>query len=90
MRLAVAGEGAMQEVDARDRRRIERINAMDAGGFWDLVREGQDDLKWCGSAPFYTFLKTAGKARGELLNYEQWNIDENSVVSFAGMGFRKV
>jgi len=86
---AIAGEGAMQAVEARDSQRIERINAMDAGGFWDLVRERQDDLKWCGSSPFYTFLKTAPKARGELLNYEQWNIDENSVVSFAGMGFRK-
>jgi hypothetical protein len=53
------------------------------------VRERQDDLKWCGSSPFYTFLKTAPRARGELLKYEQWNIDEHSVVSFAGMGFRK-
>jgi hypothetical protein len=26
--------------------------------------------------------------RGEVLNYEQWNIDERSVVSFAGMAFR--
>ena len=86
---AVAGEGAMQEVSARDEQRIERINALDAGGFWDLVRQRQDDLKWCGSSPFYTFLKTAPKARGELLKYEQWNIDQNSVVSFAGMGFRK-
>ena len=85
---AIAGEGEMQEVDARDQARIERINALDAGGFWDLVKQDQDDLKWCGSAPFYTFLKTAGKARGELLKYEQWNIDEKSVVSFAGMGFR--
>jgi MEMO1 family protein len=86
---AIAGEGQMQAVEARDAQRIERINAMDAGGFWDLVRERQDDLKWCGSSPFYTFLKTAPKARGELLHYEQWNIDDNSVVSFAGMGFRK-
>ena len=86
---AVAGEGAMQAVEARDAQRIERINAMDAGGFWDLVQERQDDLKWCGSSPFYTFLKTAPKARGELLRYEQWNIDENSVVSFAGMQFNK-
>jgi AmmeMemoRadiSam system protein B len=86
---AVAGEGKMQEVGARDEQRIERINALDAGGFWDLVRERRDDLKWCGSAPFYTFLKTAPKARGELLKYEQWNIDDHSVVSFAGMGFRK-
>ena len=29
---------------------------IDAFSHW--VRERQDDLKWCGSAPFYTFLKT--------------------------------
>ena len=56
---ALAGEGAMQAVGARDEQRIERIKAGDAEGFWDLVRENHDDLKWCGSAPFYTFLKTA-------------------------------
>ena len=86
---AIANEGAMLAVEARDAKRIERINALDAGGFWDLVREEQDDLKWCGSSPFYTFLKTAPQARGELLRYEQWNIDERSVVSFAGMAFTK-
>ncbi len=86
---AVAGQGVMSEVGARDERRIERINSGDAAGFWDLVRENRDDLKWCGSAPFYTFLKTAPKAKGELLRYEQWNIDESSVVSFAGMAFTK-
>jgi MEMO1 family protein len=93
---ALAGEGAMEEVGARDEQRIERINAGDAEGFWDLVRENRDDLKWCGSAPFYTFLKmaagskgVAGGLRGELLDYEQWNIDEASVVSFAGMAFSK-
>jgi hypothetical protein len=61
---------------------------MDPEGFWDLVQEKHDDLKWCGSSPFYTFLKAAPRARGELLRYEQWNIDERSVVSFAGMAFR--
>jgi len=86
---AVAGKGAMSEVGVRDERRIERIAAGDAAGFWDLVRENHDDLKWCGSSPFYTFLKTAPAARGKLLRYEQWNIDDRSVVSFAGMSFTK-
>ena len=27
--------------------------------------------------------------RGELMRYEQWNIDTRSVVSFAGVAFRK-
>jgi len=82
-----AGQGAMNQVETRDRARIARIEAGDADGFWDLVRENRDDLKWCGSSPFYTFLKTAPAARGELLNYQQWNIDQASVVSFAGMAF---
>lgn len=86
---AVANQGAMNEVEARDQERIARINNCDAGGFWDLVRENHDDLKWCGSSPFYTFLKTVPQAHGELLRYEQWNIDERSVVSFAGMAFRR-
>jgi MEMO1 family protein len=90
---ALAREGAMEAAGARDEQRIARIQAGDAEGFWELVRENHDDLKWCGSAPFYTFLRTAmgtdGAPRGELLEYEQWNIDEASVVSFAGMAFSK-
>jgi hypothetical protein len=85
----IAGQGVMANVAERDEQRIARINALDAEGFWDLVQERHDDLKWCGSSPFYTFLKTAPQARGELLRYEQWNIDERSVVSFAGMAFRR-
>jgi hypothetical protein len=84
---AVANEGSMLAVEARDQERIQRINSLDAPGFWELIKEQRDDLKWCGSSPFYTFLRTAPKARGELLRYEQWNIDDRSVVSFAGIAF---
>ena len=86
---ARADEGAMVEVTARDRGRIDRVAAGDADGFWNLVQENRDDLKWCGSSPLYTFLKAVPQARGNLLRYEQWNIDEQSVVSFAGMAFNK-
>jgi hypothetical protein len=81
-------EGEMLQVAARDKQRIERIAAGDAEGFWEAVRENRDDLKWCGSAPFYTFLRAVPSARAELQRYQQWNIDERSVVSFAGLGFR--
>lgn len=84
---ASANQGRMAEVGARDRLRLERINAADADGFWDLVRANRDDLKWCGASPFYTFLKSVPGLRGNLLRYEQWNIDPASVVSFAGMAF---
>ncbi len=85
---ARANENEMLAVGGRDRRRMERIAAGDAGGFWDLVQENHDDLKWCGSSPVYTFLKAMPDARGTVERYEQWNIDPQSVVSFAGMSFR--
>jgi hypothetical protein len=38
----------------------------------------------------YTFLKTAPRGmQDKLLRYEQWNIDEASVVSFASMAFKR-
>lgn len=84
---AVADEGPMAEVAQRDRGRIDRVSAADTEGFWSLVQENKDDLKWCGSAPLYTFLRTVPDARGKLCRYQQWNIDEQSVVSFAAMTF---
>jgi MEMO1 family protein len=84
---ALAHQGPMADVAARDQARIARLSAGDARGFWDLIQENRDDLKWCGSAPLYAFMKAVPQARGELLRYEQWNIDEQSVVSFAGLSF---
>jgi AmmeMemoRadiSam system protein B len=90
---ARAGEGKLVEIEARDRQRIARLESGDAAGFWDLVQDapspegGYDDLKWCGSSPFYTFQRVAPGARGRLLHYEQWNIDDASVVSFGAMAF---
>ena len=85
---ALADESEMLAVGGRDRERMERIAAGDATGFWDLVQENHDDLKWCGSSPVYTFMKAMPNARGTIEHYEQWNIDPQSVVSFAGMSFR--
>jgi MEMO1 family protein len=79
----------MVSVKERDQLRIDRLNTSDAQGFWDLVKENKDDLKWCGSSALYTFLKAVPQVRGTLHRYEQWNIDEQSVVSFAGVSFRR-
>ncbi len=84
---AIAHSGEMLGVAARDKERIERINAGDAKGFWELVQQNHDDLKWCGSSPLYTFLKAMPDARGTLRNYQQWNIDQQSVVSFGALAF---
>jgi AmmeMemoRadiSam system protein B len=86
---AVANEEGMLAVAARDRLRIERAAAGDASGFWNLIQENHDDLKWCGSSPLYTFIKALPQARGSVEKYEQWNIDDSSVVSFAGISFSR-
>ena len=84
---ALAGQDEMISVERKDRARIERMEAGDAQGFWELVQDHHDDLNWCGSAPIYTFLRAVPQARGKLQQYQQWNIDEASVVSFAGVRF---
>jgi AmmeMemoRadiSam system protein B len=84
---AHADRGEMAAVADRDRERIARTEAGDAHGFWELVRPNHDDLKWCGSSPLYTFLYAVPEARGRTLRYQQWNIDPQSVVSFAALAF---
>jgi hypothetical protein len=86
---AVAHQDQMLVVSARDKDRIGKIEQGDVRGYWDLVRENRDDLKWCGAAPFYTFLKAVPEARGRMLNYQHWQIDPQSVVSFAAMSFTR-
>jgi AmmeMemoRadiSam system protein B len=84
---AYANRAEMLDVAERDKQRIERVNAGDAHGFWDMVQQNRDDLKWCGSSPLYTFLKANPNVKGDLRGYQQWNIDEQSVVSFAALSF---
>jgi len=79
----------MVGVEAQDRERLARVLEGDAARFWELVRPQRDDLNWCGSSVLYTFLRAVGGVRGELLAYDQWNIDDASVVTFAGLAFRR-
>ena len=87
---ARAGEGVLREVEHGDRARLERLVLGDASRFWSRVAFRGDALNWCGTAPLYTFLRVAPKVRGEVLHYEQWQIDSDSVVSCAGLAFREV
>ena len=84
---ALAHQGRMAEVAEQDRRRLELVCAGDSRGFLELVSAGGDELNWCGHSTLYTFLRAIGQVRGRLLRYEQWNIDPQSVVSFASMEF---
>lgn len=87
--IARSKAGEMLGVEERDRRRIAALAAGDTAAYWSQVQDGHDDLKWCGASPFYTFLKAMPPLRGELLDYSQWQIDPQSVVSFGAMRFEK-
>jgi len=79
--------GDIAEVEARDRRRLADIVGGRTEAFWADVQEGQDPLKWCGSAPLYTYLRAVPSAKGRLLDYRGWQIDQESVVTVGGMSF---
>src|SRR3954453_19329999 len=84
---ATANIGGRLAIVPRDGVRIENINKGLLRAYWSPVQDGHDDMKWCGAAPFYTFLKAVPRVRGELLEYQQWQIDPQSVVSFAALQF---
>lgn len=86
-KAVTAHTGEMLEIEQKDRRRIESLKAGATEDFWAQVQENQDPLKWCGSAPFYTFLRAVPDARGDLLDYEHWQIDQQSVVTLGAIGF---
>jgi AmmeMemoRadiSam system protein B len=84
---ARTGSPDMEALADRDRRRLEPVLAGDAPGFWERLQQDRDPLRWCGASPLYAFLAAVRPGAGLLLRYEQWNIDPDSVVSFAGVGF---
>jgi hypothetical protein len=84
---AHADQGRLLDVAAQDRRRCARLAAADAAGFWSLVRDDGDPLRWCGASPLYTLMAAVQPTAGRLLHYEQWNIDADSVVSCGAMAF---
>lgn len=86
---AKANIGEMLATEQRDHQRISQIGTGDIRGYWSLVQDGNDDLKWCGSAPLYTFMKVMPGLKGELLDYHQWQIDPDSVVSFGALRFER-
>lgn len=82
-----AGDTRMAEVEQQDRLRIASLERGDSNEFWTHAETEKDALRWCGTAPIYTFLQAVPEARASLLRYQQWNIDPQSVVSFSALAF---
>jgi AmmeMemoRadiSam system protein B len=86
---ARAGQDAMLEVEEQDRERLKQVCLGKTEEFFELVRPEQDILKWCGFSPLYTLLSSVQNIRGSVIRYDQWNIDEQSVVTFAALEFSR-
>jgi len=74
-------------IEELEQLRVSALAEGDIAKFWANVRTNDDPWKWCGSAPLYTFFRALPGVKAEMLRYGHWNIDEASVVSFAGMRF---
>ena len=77
----------MATVAEQDRQRLETLCDGHVRKFIELVTLNEDELRWCGYSPLYNFTQAVPRARGRVLRYEQWNIDPQSVVSFASVEF---
>lgn len=84
---AAAQSGYMLEVRAADEQRLSHVCRNESAAFMELVLPDRDPLKWCGLTPIYTFMQAVRGAQGTVLKYDQWNIDNESVVTFAALEF---
>lgn len=86
---AQSRSGVMLEIEVEDRARLEALLSPEPERFLERVTKDQDPLRWCGFSPLYTFTRAFPEARGHLLHYDQWNIDDASVVSFVAAEYPK-
>lgn len=88
-----AGDASARAIEQRDRERLAAVTAGDAAGFRRLaggdIAGYSSSLHWCGVSALYAFLRAMPHARGQLLHYGQWNIDEGSIVSYAAIAWRQ-
>ena len=74
-------------VRGSDGARLQSVEAGDAEGFYQQLREERNARNVCGLPPIYVMLRLLGDARGILLDYAQCTADaqNGSFVSICGM-----
>jgi AmmeMemoRadiSam system protein B len=79
-------EGFLTLLESDDRRMLERVEEVDADGFFKNIRDDGDRRKICGLPPIYTMLSVMDADSGKLLKYQYFH-DPAGTVSFASMAF---
>jgi MEMO1 family protein len=70
----------------KDQALLERIEARDALGFFDLIKAEKDRRRICGLTPIFFQLRLLQSSACKIVGYDQWT-DGKSSVSFAGAVF---
>ena len=73
----------MERSRKKDEMLLGHIRNVDAGGFFEEIREEGDRRRICGLTPIFFQLKLLEGSRAEIVDYDQWT-DGHSSVSFAG------
>lgn len=79
-------DGFLKLLEVDDRRMLERVEQVDADGFFMNIRADGDRRKICGLSSIYTMLSVMEAREGRLLKY-QYFPDPAGTVSFASMAF---
>lgn len=79
---------SLRKLEEEDRKLLERVEQIDAEGFYEILLREKDQRKVCGLSSIYTLLKVIEAQEGKLLKYEQ-SVDSQtqSVVTFASLAF---
>ena len=62
---------------------LDRVVAVDAGGFWQAVMADGNRQRVCGVSAIYTLLRLLAPSRGHLLAYNQGEDPAGGLVGFA-------
>jgi MEMO1 family protein len=77
-----------EDVREFDRQFLDQAAGGSADGILEQVRAVSDEYRICGFSPLYTWLKTAGSAKGRVTAYDLWDEREReSAVSYGSVLF---
>ena len=80
--------GLLELIRSRDLEMLERVEQLDATGFFRSIQEERDERKICGLPPIYMLLSVIEASQGKLLKYSRSpDHGTESVVSFASLSF---
>jgi AmmeMemoRadiSam system protein B len=79
-------DGLLRIVESDDLLMLEKLESVDAEGFFANIEADMDRRKICGLSPIYTMLNVMEASSGKLLKYQYWP-DPSGTVSFASMAF---